>query len=327
MPRRIEDSVAKNRSGRKRLESYSIEVSSDATRDYVFTGNTVEVTIGIEVYTRPLGDGLIVGHPDASHGIGRGQVGDFRGSWSLVTDTEQSAEFTKGGRESVIDALAGNLSGIAALLVGTGTGAAAVGDTALGSQTASTFAFGLKDADPTTRARGQFLFAEYGDTVTEFGVEGRDGALMARATTSTVDPSNEKELKVGMTFTFEGNGIGDAVVTSAGEKAVADAIKLQGETVGLKEVAIGSGTTAPAKSDTSLETQIDKKNAARESTPETVRAYTKWYKSEPSPEQPVDVSEIGVIDNAGNLVWRAVFDAFEKNDAFPFQGGATIRVI
>lgn len=326
MPRRIEETVAKNRAGRKRLESYSIEVSSDATRDYVFTGNTVEVSVGVEVYTRPLADTLIVGHPDAAQGVGRGGLGDNRGSWTFVTETEQSAAFTKGGRETVVDALAGNLNGLAALAVGAGTGAAATGDTALEDEGGSVFAFGLKDATNVTRARGPFLFHQFGDTVSEFGVEDRDGALMARLTTSTVNPAVDEELRVGVSFTFEGSGIGDAVVTSAGEQGIADAIKLQNETVGLAEVAIGTGTTTPAKSDTTLETELDTKNAAREIGTESLRAYTKWYKNEPA-GQPVNVSEIGVIDNFGNLVWRAVFDPFEKNDAFPFRGGAAIRVI
>ena len=327
MPRRIEETVAENRSGQKRLEGYAIEVSSDATRDYVFTGNTVEVTVGVEVYTRPLRSTLIMGHPDAAQGMGRGAMGDNRGSWSLVTDTEESGEFTVGGRETVVDALAGGQIGLAALAVGSSGTAAGTGDSALGSRTGSSFAFGLKDSGNVTRARAPFLFSEFGDEVLEYGVENQDGDLMCRLTTTAVNPAADEELKVGITFEFNGSGIGDSVITDAGEKGIADAIQIQSETVGLYEVALGTGTTDPQKSDTSLNNEQDRKRASRDSGSETVRAYTKWYKGEPSPEQPLDVSELGVFDFDGNLVWFGTFDPFEKNDAFPFQGGAQIRVI
>lgn len=327
MPRRIEETVAKNRAGQKRLEGYTIEVSSDATRDYVFTGNVVEVTVGVEVYTRPLRSTLIMGHPDAAQGMGRGNLGDNRGDWTLVTDTEASGEFTKGGRETVVDILSGTINGIAALAVGSGTGSAGTGDTALESRTGSTFAFGVKDAGNITRARGGFRFHEFGDAVAEYAVEDRDGGLMCRLTTTTVNPASDEELKVGITFEFDGSGIGDAVITSAGETGIADGIQMQSETFGLYEVALGIGTTAPSKSDTTLANEQDRKLAARETSDEVIRAYTKWYKNEPSPEQPLDVTELGVFDFDGNLMWRAVFDAFEKNDTFPFEGGAQTRII
>lgn len=327
MPRRIEETVAQNRAGQKRLEGYAIEVSSDATRDYVFTGNTVEVTVGIEVYTRPHRSTFIMGHPDPAQGMGRGELGDHRGDWTLVTDTEASGEFTKGGRGTVVDVLSGTLNGIAALAVGSGTGAAATGDTALESRNGSAFAFGLKDAGNITRARGGFRFHEFGDAVAEFGVEDKDGDLMCRLTTTTVNPAADEELKVGITFEFNGSGIGDSVITNAGETGIADGIKLPSETFGLYEVALGTGTTSPSKSDTTLANEQDRKRAARETGSETVRAYTKWYKNEPSPEQPLQVSELGVFDYNGNLMWRTVFDAFEKNDSFPFQGGAQTRII
>jgi len=327
MPRRIEETVAENRSGRKRLEGYAIEVSSDATRDYVFTGNTVEVTVGIEVYTRPLRSTLIMGHPDPAQAMGRGGLGDNRGDWTLVTDTEESGEFTSGGRGTVIDALAGGQIGLAALAVGTSSTSAGTGDSSLGSQEGSAFAFGMKDASNVTRARAPFLFSEFGDVVTEYGVEDQDGTLMCRLTTTAVNPAADEELKVGITFEFNGSGIGDSVITNAGEKGIADAIQLQKETVGLYQVALGTGTADPQKSDTSLTNEQDRKLAEREAGDETVRAYTKWYKSEPDPEQPLDVSELGVFDFDGNLVWFGTFDAFEKTEAFPFQGGAQIRVI
>jgi hypothetical protein len=326
MPRRIEETVAENRSGRKRLEGYAIEVSSDATRDYVFTGNTVEVAVAIEVYTRPLRSSLIMGHPDAAHGMGRGELGDHRGGWTLETDVEASGEFTKGGRGTVIDALTGGQVGLAALAVGTSGSDAAVGDESLGSRTNGVFAFGVKDASNVTRARALYRFSEFGDAVTEYGVEDQDGTLMARLTTTAVDPAADQELKIGVTFEFNGSGIGDSVVTADGEKGMADAIQIASETVGLYEVAFGTGTASPSKSDSSLAAEEDRKRAARDSGTETVRAHTKWYKNEPA-TQPVDVTELGVFDFDGNLVWRSVFDSFEKNDAFPFQGGAQIRVI
>jgi len=326
MPRRIEETVAENRSGQKRLEGYAIEVSSDATRDYVFTGNTVEVGVGVEVYTRPLRTSLIMGHPDSAQGMGRGEVGDHRGDWTLVTDTEESGEFTTGGRGTVVDALVGGQIGLAALAVGSSSTAAGTGNTSLGSPSGTNFAFGTKDASNVTRAQAPFLFSEFGDVVTEYGVEDQDGTLMCRLTTTAVDPAADEELKAEVTFEFNGDGIGDSVITDAGEKGLADAIQIQSETVGLWEVALGTGTTDPKKSDTSLTNEQDRKRASREGGSETVRASTKWYKSEPA-GQPLDVSELGVFDFDGNLVWFGTFDPFEKNEAFPFQGGAQIRII
>jgi len=326
MPRRIEETVAENRSGRKRLEGYAIEVSSDATRDYVFTGNTVEVAVGIDVYTRPLGNTMVMGHPQAKHGMGRGGMGDAREGWTKVASTKETGAFTAGGRETVVDALEGGRVGLAGVLVGSGASAAAVGDDALESRAGSTFAFGLKDAYNVTRARGSFRFQEFGDAVSEYGVENGDGTLMSRLTTTTVNPGLDEELKIEVTFTFEGSGIGDSVITTDGETGIANSIQIASETVGLYEVAIGTSSVDPLKSDSSLATEYDRKRAARDGGNENIRAYVKWYQGEPS-GQPVNLSELGVFDYDGNLIWRATFDTFEKNSNFPFQGGAQIRVI
>lgn len=327
MPRRIEETVAENRAGQKRLEGYAIEVSSDATRDYVFTGNTVEVLVSVDVYTRPLRSTLIMGHPDAAQGMGRGDLGDNRGSWSQVGATEQSGEFTSDGRLAVVDALAGNNNGITRVVAGTDSTDAGTGDSALESESGDTFAFGIKQASNITRARGPFLFHEFGDTVSEVGVEDKDGNLMARLTLSTVDPTSGQEFKAEIDLEFQGSGIGDSVVTDTGETALANSIKVLGETVGLYEVALGTGTATPQKSNTTLNNEQDRKLAERETGGETIRGTTKWYKNEPSPEQPLDVSELGVFDFDGNLVWHGVFESFEKNDSFPFRGGAQFRII
>jgi hypothetical protein len=325
--RRIEGVVADNRRSARKLETYEVEVDRRPSRDYSFDGSSVEVSVTADVYTRPLGSTLVFGHPDASQGFGRGVFGDQRDAWTLEESVAESAgEFTRLGREAVADALEGALSGLDTAVVGSGTGAASPEDAALGSRGGGAPAWGDKVAGNRTRGVGTFLFSGFGDAVNEVGLEENDGDLIARLTTSGVNPASTEELRVDVVLEFAGNGVADSVITDGSEAAVADSMRSVDDTVGLKEVAIGTGTASPSKSDTGLAGEVGRKNAARGRTSERVRAFIKWYKDEPS-GQPYDVTEMGVFDNDGRLVFRVVFDAFTKDDNVAPTVGASIRVV
>lgn len=327
--RRIENTVAENRRSARQLETYEVEVDQRPSRDYSFDGSVVEVNVRAEVYTRPLQSTLVFGHPDASQGFGRGTFGDRRGDWSLVESVSQTeGEFTKGGREAVADALEGAISGLDTAVVGDGTSTASTGDTALDSQQGARPAWGNKGASNETIGVGEFRFSEYGDIINEIGIEGNDGSLLTRLTTSGVDPTSSQEVRVDIIMEFVGDGVADAVITSDGEAAIADSIKTVHETVGLKEMAIGTGTADPSKSDTSLANEVGRKDCARDRQTEQVRAFIKWYKNEPS-GQPYDVTEMGVFDNSATprLVFRVTFDSFLKDSNVSPTTGASIRII
>jgi hypothetical protein len=201
--------------------------------------------------------------------------------------------------------------------VGTGTGNAAPGYEVLTSETSKNFCWGQKDSPSVTRARSSpFLFAEYGDVVQEFGVFDQNLRMMTRSTIdSALDLDNEKELRVDVTFSFNGDAIGDAVITDDGEEALADSIASVDTIVGLQEINFGTGSTDPTESDTSLAAEEIAKDCARALDSEQITAQTKLYDAEPS-TQPVNLTELGVTDNNGRLIWRTLISSFEKNDNF-----------
>lgn len=325
MTRRIQDEVAKNSRGRRRIETTSIEVSTDSAKRFNFTGSEVTAEMSIRVYTRPITDMLVFGHPDAANGFGRGRVGDHRDDWTLVEDTTVGAEFTKGGRTTIVDALAGSTNGLATLLIGASSNVVSVSNDALGDEEGSTSAWGTRSGNVTT-ATGSYRFSEFGPTVAEFGVESEQDEFMARLTVESISPADDVEIKAEADFTFEGDGQGNAVITNDGEEALANSIRSKAETVGLYEMAIGSSGNTPAKSDSALATEIDRKKVSRSERAESVRAFTRWYDGEPS-SQPVNVSNFGLFDFDGRLVWHGITEEFEKNDGFPLEAASTIRVI
>lgn len=324
---RIEDAVARNRGSARKLETYEVEAGGDPLQEYNFDGSVVEVGVTAEVYTRPINSTLVFGHPSSAHGFGRGDFGDRRGSWtSQETVSSSSGEFTRLGREAVADALQGALRGVGSAVVGSGTAAPSVSDSSLAAEEGSAPAWATKDANNETRAVGTFLFSGFGDAVNEMGIEADNDDLIARLTASGVNPTAEQEARVDVTMTFVGNGVASGVVTDNGETAIADSIESFGSVVGIEAVAIGTGTAQEAESDTSLANELDRKNALHDRRPEQVRAYTKWYGGEVS-GTPHSVSEMGLFDNSGRLVFRIVFDPFTLTDESDPSVGASIRVL
>ncbi|AGM11740.1 hypothetical protein HCTV5_134 [Halovirus HCTV-5] len=317
MTGKIQDQVAENRNQTRRLDAQFVNVSTQNDRNLTFTNNYIEVEVQVEIYTRDLSTSLISGHPNAKHGSGRGESGDLRTDWTQESVTVSSEVLVRGGRNAIRDALDGQTGAVNQIGVGTGSDDAASGDTALTSETTKNFCWGQKDTFNVTRARSSpFLFAEYGDTVQEFGVFDEAARLLTRSVLdSSLNPTSEKELRVDVTFTFTGDGIGNSVITDDGEEALADSIASVGTATGLKEINYGTGTTTPSTSDTALAAEEIAKDCLRQLDAEQITTQAKLFDSEPA-TQPVDLTEIGVTDNNGRLVWRTLIKAFEKNSQF-----------
>lgn len=317
MTDKIQEQVAENRNQTRRLDAQFVNVSTQNDRNLSFTNNYVEVTVNLELYSRDLNNSLISGHPDAKHGSGRGEAGDFRGSWSQESVTVSGQVLVRGGRNAIRDALDGQTGAVNQIGVGTGTDDPASGDTSLTSETSKNFCWGEKDSFNVTRATSSpFLFADYGDKVQEIGVFDSGSRLLSRSTLkNALDLTNEKELRADVTFTFKGDAIGDAVITDDGEEALADSIASVASTVGLKEINYGTGTAQPSSSDTALAAEEIAKDCFRNLDPEQITAQAKLFDSEPG-TQPLDITEIGVTDNNSRLIFRVLIKAFEKNSDF-----------
>lgn len=330
MPR-IQDQVAENRANVQRIDGRFVFVPDRRDQNLSFGRNDINLEVEIEVYTRSLNDSLISGHPASQHGSGRGVSGDVRGAWTLQEDVEASAEWVKGGRNAVRDALAGDQVGIAEIAVGTDATAATPSDTTMGTRTGGSFAYGIRSGQAfnEVRARSNFLFQETGESgldPVEFGLYDGSGRLLARITTSSVAVGASEEVRVDITVTVTGASNGTAAFTDEGETAVARSLQLESETVGMNEIAWGTGTTDPTDSDTGLVTEVYRKNCQRSKSQETITVSAPQFESEPS-GQPYDYTEVGVFDNEGRLVYRVTFDAFEKNSNVRFTTLVGFRIV
>lgn len=329
----IQEQVAENRTTGRRLNGRFIDLPETANRNLSFARNTIEVDVTVDVYERSLGNALISGHPAAKHGSGRGEAGDVRGDWVKTSTTTQSAVLVRAGRNAVRDALNGEAGALREAAVGTSSTDADTGDTALGAETGRTLAYGVRstEANNAVRGRSNFTFAEDGleaaDAV-EYGLFDETGRLLARATTDAVDVTEEEEIRVDVTLTFNGSGTGNSAFTNDGEAALADAMRAIGDVVGINEVAFGTGTTDPAKSDSSLAMEEFRKTASRELDNERIKTRVLVTEAEPS-SQPVDLTEMGVFDNSSTprLLWRVTFDAVEKDSGFGFEASASYRIV
>jgi hypothetical protein len=334
MAREIPEQVAENRRDVTRLDGQFVSVPDRVQQNLRFERNTIEVEVTLEAYTRSLGSGLISGHPNGSqHGSGYGVSGDHRSGWSQVSTTTASSTWTREGRNAVRDALDGQQTGaIDGTAVGTGSGTAQPSDTALTARTGSTFAYGVKDAANEVRARSQYLFSEAGDgspDPQEFGLESGDGSLMARATlSSAVTLGRSEELRVDLTATITGSSGTNKTVTSGGEAAIADSIQTQASTVGLAEIAWGTGSPTIDPSTSALANEVFRKSAARSLDLETIEVSAPQFEFEPS-GQPYDYTEAAVVDNQGRVVWLVDFssDPYPKDKNTQFTTTVGFRIV
>jgi hypothetical protein len=334
MARGIPEQVAENRRDVTRLDGQFVRVPDRVQQNLRFQRNTITVDVAVAVYTRPLNDSLISGHPDGSrHGSGQGVAGDVRGDWSLVSTVTDSAVWTREGRNAVRDALDGQTGGaIGGTAVGTGSGTVQPDDTTLTARTGDTFAYGVKDAANEVRARSHYLYAESGDgspNPQEYGLESGDGSLMARATlSSAVALDDSVELRVDLTATVSGDTGTNKTVTSEGEAAIADSIQTQGTTVGLADIAWGTGSPTVDPSTSSLANEVLRKDAARSLDLETIEVSAPQFEFEPG-GQPYDYTEAAVIDSQGRVVWVVDFsgDPYPKDEQTRFTTSVGFRIV
>ncbi|AGM11817.1 hypothetical protein M201_gp47 [Haloarcula californiae tailed virus 2] len=331
MPEDIPTQVARNRRNVKRIDGQFVSVPSNVQQNLRFLRNSIEVEVSLDVYTRPLNDALVSGHPaGGTHGSGHGVSGDRRGAWSQVVSGGSTHEWTRDGRNAIRDALDGQATGsIQGTSVGTGSGAGP-GDSALVAETGSTFAYGVKDAGNEVRARSHYLYSETGEgglDPQEFGLEASSGQLMARATTSSaVAVTSEQEVRVDLTATISGSGGGNSTVTDSGEQTVADSIQTEGSLAGLAEIAWGTGTPDLTEATGGLGNQVFKKDALRELDLERIEVAAPQFEFEPA-GQPYDYTEAAVLDQDGNVVWVVGFDAYPKDDGTKFTTSVGFRIV
>jgi len=81
-------------------------------------------------------------------------------------------------------------------------------------------------------------------------------------------------------------------------------------------LAIGTGTTAPTKEDTALETEVFRDTFTQTQEPETGKVTYKYYLASGDANSN-NISEAGLLnaDSGGTLYARATFEADEKTDA------------
>lgn len=324
MTRRIDRFVSENRNEIDRINATFVPVSGQTNQTLSFTNSEIEIGVQIEVYKRSLGNSLISGHPDTQHGSGNGVSGDDRGSWSLLEDVEDSENFVQGGRNNTRDALAGeSQANFGKTAIGTGNGSVTPSDTSLDSETSRVFAWGEQGGQSNQAvSKSIFLFSQHGQDVSEFGVYSEDGTLYNRIVTPSLTPDLETELRVETQFTVKGYGIGDSVITDTGEDQIAKSLRTP-QSIGADEIAFGDGTTSPSASDTALDNELLRKTAEKLKSPEVLTVQTLVFDNEATGQ---DISEIGVFDNDGNLLWRIVIDTFSKTSEKEFEAVCGYRI-
>lgn len=321
MTKRIDTFVSENRQNIKKIDSTFVPISGQSNQNITFTSNEIGITLSVQVYTRPIGNGLVSGHPNGdTHGSGHGVSGDHRGGWTLVESDMESGEFVRGGRNNIrdlLDGVSGSYIGKAA--VGSGTGTAQPLQNSLESENGRVFAWG-NPGSASNEADGEaiFRFNEHGGEINEYAMFSASETIYNRLTTATVSPSNEQEVKVVTTFTVTGNGGGSSAITDIGENRVADSFHAIDVPVGIDAIGFGNGTTTAAESDTSLENELFTSLAERQLSQEGITAHTVVFRDEPS-SQPVDISEIGIFDNEDNLLWRTTVESFQKDEDVEFD--------
>jgi len=325
MPKSVDEYVADNTQRIRDVDSRFVQVDSNRARDLSFGNNFFAVDVAVEVYTRSTGDQVVFGHQSASKGFGRGTFGDDKGAWSLQTDVEASAEFTKQGRKAAAEALNGQAGAVQTGAIGSDTTAAGTGDTALGTELYGTDVFANRTSN-VLDTTALYAATSVAGTPGEYGIFDGDGRLLARVTidTSTVNLSAIDELRAVVTLTFTGDGNGAAIVTNDGEEALAASMKSPKKTVGPSEYAFGDGTSGFSKSDTGLTSERIRKNAGREAGRDRITAFTRLSDADMNGIS-VDLSEVGLFDNTGRMLWATTFRAIQS-DSPGFNTETTIVV-
>jgi len=313
MPKGVDEYVAENSKRIRDVDSRFVQVDSNRARDLSFGSNFFEVTVGVELYKRSTGDQVVFGHPDDSKGFGRGTFGDDRGAWSLVTDVEVSADFTRQGRKAAAEALDGQTGAVERGAIGGDTTPVSTQDTSLGMETGRRDTFASRSGN-TTRTTALYAATDVVGVPGEVGIFDGDDRLLARVTVDIADGAiaATDEVRGVITLTVEGSGNGKAVVTDDGEEALAAALRSPSAVVGPSEFAFGDGDTDFAESDTSLTSEVVRKNAGRETGRDRVSSFTRVTEADMN-SIAVDLSEAGLFDNDGRMLWATTFRAIQSD--------------
>lgn len=305
MPRRIEDEIRENRESTTRALAADRQPAQDVEQSLSTASLPVEVEAAIELYTRPINDTLIVGHPDAPQGWGRGSVGDRRGAWTQQTST--TAALTQNGREATAEALAGE--------------DIVVDDVSVGD--AVVRAFDIDESADTTRLRSSFRFDGTPATVDSVTLADNTARTVVSTSVSDVAADSQREIRVDISLTFTADTSDSAAVTDIA--TAADAIRRTADAQ-LHDVALGTDSSQPAQSDSGLGSEVVRKGSRRVTIGSRSRAQTIIPQGEPG-TQPHDITELGVYSQAGDLVLRVVFGAETKDDRIRLRaaGGIDIR--
>lgn len=334
----IPSQVARNRRSVKRLDKNFVEGITDSDQNLTFERNTITVEVAPDVYTRPLGNALISGHPDGeTHGSGHGVSGDQRGAWTAVNITVEDSDFTRDGRTQVASLLRGGATqgGIQETAIGTGSGAVEPADSSLDAPTGQRRAYTIRENPVRVRARSNFLFAEVensaGDAVDpqEFGILAGGFSFIARATlASAVGLTQAEELRVDSTFTVGGGGSNTSVFTAQGLSTVAEALENEFGVSAIAKIAWGTGTPTLDPANASLGNQVFEKDVQRGTQPEVVAAFVPQFRDEPS-SQPHDYTEVAVINSVGTIFWLADLtdSPFPKDSQTQFTTTVRFRIV
>jgi hypothetical protein len=313
MPKDVDEYVAENSKRIRDVDSRFVQVDSNRARDLSFGSNFFNVDVAVELYKRSTGDQVVFGHPADSKNFGRGTFGDDRGAWSLVTDVEATADFTKQGRKAAAEALNGKAGAVAEGGIGGDTTAVTTGDTSLGLETGRGEAFASRSANKT-RTTAMYAATSVVGSPGELGIFDQDDRLLARVTVDVADGAvdDTDEVRGDVILTFTGSGNGAAVVTNDGEVALADAMRSPKSTVGPSEFAFGDGGTDFSKSDSSLTSEVTRKNAGREPGRDRISAFTRLTEADMNSIS-VGLSEVGLFDNTGRMIWATTFRAIPSD--------------
>jgi hypothetical protein len=301
MPRKLEEEVREAQRAVGRQFARERQPSTQQSRGIALSPIPVEVKATVTLYSRPLNNTLIVGHPDGStHGWGAGELGDGRGSWTQV---EQSTEqLPRSGRATLAESLASQVRATTMRLDGVDRTASVLDDAADTARAREAFPFSVAASGPALRSSGDVLIA--------------DGSFAAGA-----DQTVEYRVDVSLTFSAAPRSTDEAVLSLA---PISEAIR-DSETV-LAGIALGTDGSSPSASDPGLGNEVIRTDGDANAIGPPCNLTAILFRSEPS-SQPVDFEELAVLDDDGNEVTRSVFSPERKDSRVRLRARSGIRFI
>lgn len=306
MPRDISEEIAENRQQIGRAFARNRRASTSQETTLTLSPVPVSVDATVEVYTRPINDTALVGHPDNGQGYTRGLVGDHRGAWTKQETVSTSLQ--RDGRQAIADALA--------------SGSPRLKRSSAGDDVVD--AFGIDETTSSTVGTASFRFGETPATISTADVRTDDSRVIVEGSV-TVSAGVQKEARIDATLSFaDASRTNQEAVT--GVDVVADAIRpTTANTTTIAEIALGSDDSNPTTGDTSLVAQEITKDAQALSQGPIAVGQTVIFRSEPG-SQPVDFEEIAVVDSNGDLLTRVVFAKQTKDDKLRLRARNGVQI-